>query len=127
MEVVWSQHLAQNVPQVVTEPNPRVRCSACENPKTIFLQRVVGASPRGSAKCPGIVVLPAGTLISLTFCRPPRELIPELSMGSWKEEGKCVSGKVGVRTDTWVTIFYVYLFPRCFEMVLTQCDSRAVL
>ena len=31
----------------------------------------LAVQPCASANCPGIVVLPAGTLISLTLCRPP--------------------------------------------------------
>ena len=58
-----------------------------------------------------------------------RELITELSMGSREEEeqGNVSHG----RTHTWVTFFFVFFvfifFPRWFEMVLTHCDSRAVI
>ena len=39
-------------------------------------------------------------------------------------EGQGVDGHVG---DVFCVVFCVYLLPRWFEMVLTQCDSRAVL
>ena len=39
-------------------------------------------------------------------------------------EGQGVDGHVG---DDFFVLFYVYLLPRWFEMVLTQCDLRAVL
>ena len=40
-------------------------------------------------------------------------------------EGQGVDGHVG--DDFLSSRFFVYLLPRWFEMVLAQCDSRAVL
>ena len=44
-----------------------------------------------------------------------------------EEEGNVFHGKVRAWTDTLVTIFCLSLLPRCSEMVLTSCDSLAVL
>ena len=107
--------------------------------------------PCASANCLWLVLLPAGIIISLIFCRLPginetiwpREglcqfftcfsnstLVALPGMKYWivlelpGEEGNVFHGRSG-RTRGWR--FFVYLLPRWFEMVLTQCDSRTVL